>query len=518
VLVTASLAGTTYSVGQSAEELVNLIQNPEQLLEIVDLAKQISENPELVAQIPGAMVNSVQSTQNRQNMFSDRGDETLIRGDSDNVTFARGWYSGYVVGWIASAVVGDKVKAGTLSKIADRSSTVRSGLNAYRGARAVAADKTVGVAQRAALRRARGVARRTPDFEASRLRAGLGGLSVARQRAVTRLLENTVTSRTRGVIADAELESRAARYLGATGERGARLLNRMDSEGVRDLLRMGGCRRGAAGFGTAAAATATAGGCDFDPEEVPDDAWTRIIRIDDLDARQAEAAGAKYQQFASQRNGGDWIEILEPTGENGLRLADELDAADVGTMRRLLDSGDMDSADTKRMAEMLETKTDDPRIGDDVEASNILNIADSGGDISETIGVVSPENVGRVDGKRVDNAWLERGCVGREADNSDEWRRDDAGAGWAHIRHNHMNKNGRTNEFKRYGDSYENPERVQRLIMEAIENGNPRVIPRSDGRDDLFYVYEVPNSGGETVSVLVGNNGFTVTAIPGERT
>jgi hypothetical protein len=81
-----------------------------------------------------------------------------------------------------------------------------------------------------------------------------------------------------------------------------------------------------------------------------------------------------------------------------------------------------------------------------------------------------------------------------------------------------MNKNGRTNEFKRYGDSYENPERVQRLIMEAIENGNPRVIPRSDGRDDLFYVYEVPNSGGEMVSVLVGNNGFTVTAIPGERT
>jgi len=33
---------------------------------------------------------------------------------------------------------------------------------------------------------------------------------------------------------------------------------------------MSGCRRGAAGFGTAAAATATAGGCDFDPEEVPD--------------------------------------------------------------------------------------------------------------------------------------------------------------------------------------------------------------------------------------------------------
>jgi hypothetical protein len=53
--------------------------------------------------------------------------------------------------------------------------------------------------------------------------------------------------------------------------------------------------------------------------------------------------------------------------------------------------------------------------------------------------VAKPASTAEVDGRIVDKVWMERGSIGPKARNSDEWMRDNAGAGWEHIRHNHIN-------------------------------------------------------------------------------
>jgi hypothetical protein len=114
--------------------------------------------------------------------------------------------------------------------------------------------------------------------------------------------------------------------------------------------------------------------------------------------------------------------------------------------------------------------------------------------------VAKPASTAEVDGRIVDKVWMERGSIGPKARNSDEWMRDNAGAGWKHIRHNHINNKGDNNQFTRFGEEYEDPGRVKKLILEAIENGEPTVLRNSGSRDDLFYVYEVPNTNGKYIS------------------
>ncbi|KCZ70836.1 hypothetical protein ANME2D_02861 [Candidatus Methanoperedens nitroreducens] len=104
-------------------------------------------------------------------------------------------------------------------------------------------------------------------------------------------------------------------------------------------------------------------------------------------------------------------------------------------------------------------------------------------------------------------AQLENGKLG-SASNSNVWIEDVGGSGWEHIRHNHV-IHPRGNQFLRYGEKYADEAEIQNLIMDSTKNGE-KII--KDG--DMWYIYEVPNSGGKKLSTLVGSNGYVVTSIP----
>lgn len=64
------------------------------------------------------------------------------------------------------------------------------------------------------------------------------------------------------------------------------------------------------------------------------------------------------------------------------------------------------------------------------------------------------------------------------------------------------------NQFIQYGKEYTGSEAAKRLVFNALNNGERVLI---DG--DIFYVYQEPGSE-RYISVLVGENGYTVTVKP----
>lgn len=146
-------------------------------------------------------------------------------------------------------------------------------------------------------------------------------------------------------------------------------------------------------------------------------------------------------------------------------------------------------------------------VDNELTAKDIVELTDEKIALDETMGVVEPENPYQPE--NLDTVWLEKGRLGSAAD-SDEWIEDEGGAGWAHIKHNHVDTPSGNEFAQKFGPKYEDPDEVKKLIIESIRKGEP---VKDDG--DIIYVYEV---NGKTISTVVGDNGFVVTSVPTDLT
>lgn len=77
-----------------------------------------------------------------------------------------------------------------------------------------------------------------------------------------------------------------------------------------------------------------------------------------------------------------------------------------------------------------------------------------------------------------------------------------------HILHNHV-RNPDGNQLLQYGEKFIDEIEVKNLIMYSVEKGEKIIKDRA-----IWYVYEVPNSGGRILSTLVGSNGYIVSIKP----
>ncbi|MBN1432880.1 MAG: hypothetical protein JW931_08930 [Methanomicrobiaceae archaeon] len=136
-------------------------------------------------------------------------------------------------------------------------------------------------------------------------------------------------------------------------------------------------------------------------------------------------------------------------------------------------------------------------ISDDI----LEDIVKSNGDLSKTINAVR-----RADGMA---AWLEEGRL--VSGKTDPWVRDIGGSGWIHIRHNHIitEESGKVeNQFaNRFGSLYLNEEMIKELIMDGAKYGQKV-------NDNGVYHYVVPETDGKILELIIGSNGFIVTAHP----
>jgi len=117
----------------------------------------------------------------------------------------------------------------------------------------------------------------------------------------------------------------------------------------------------------------------------------------------------------------------------------------------------------------------------------------------------------RSDGKVV---WLEEGKLGCAEGKVLGTVRDIGGSGWMHIQNNHIvNKNANNelvNDFaKVFGKTYRDESKITELIMEGAKCGQKVLDPHKKG----LYEYVEPSSG-KTLHLVIGSNGYVVTAFP----
>jgi hypothetical protein len=141
------------------------------------------------------------------------------------------------------------------------------------------------------------------------------------------------------------------------------------------------------------------------------------------------------------------------------------------------------------------------KYGDNI-LQDLIVVAENNGDLRKTLGVVKATSDGSV-------MWLEEGRL-VSAKDATTWVEDVGGSGWIHMRNNRViNPNG--NQFLRYGSKYADEEEIKALILEAARYGDKFVNSKG-----IWCKYEVPESGGKYLHVLVGSNGYLVTTIPGD--
>ena len=212
-------------------------------------------------------------------------------------------------------------------------------------------------------------------------------------------------------------------------------------------------------------------------------------------------------QLDTLRRSGDLNSYLAATGEGGAALLNRLDGPTASrTVRqynaggldsdaiqranRLLDDGDLDSAGYQRMLGMLETKADDPLVDSDLTADDVMDIAESNGDLSETRWAVRSDQ--SVEGLDDEIVWLEEGVPG------------DDGTGYQHIVDKHEG------DITRKYDRVESADDVEALVNKAITNPD-RTMVTSDGK--AVFVYRVAEDK-KPLTVYVGSNGFVQSAYP----
>ena len=208
-----------------------------------------------------------------------------------------------------------------------------------------------------------------------------------------------------------------------------------------------------------------------------------VRKIDDLDGTQQRRA----KQLIADTDGAG-IKLVDEVNENVLRPVVNYDGSAGRRVRqrvaRQYEQGDLDEADIDNFGRLIQDETID------ADAHRILNIANNGGDLSETRRAVDVND--DIPGLKNDVVWLEEG--------------NDA-AGFKHI----LDRHGKSDEF--YDMSgVENPDDIENLVMKAVDEGDPQRIPDVDGGGTAF---EYTLRTGDDVTVIVGDNGFIVTARPG---
>lgn len=170
------------------------------------------------------------------------------------------------------------------------------------------------------------------------------------------------------------------------------------------------------------------------------------------------------------RNGDDGAELIADGGGEALEVFKNpsFDAATTDKLVKLY---------TNRGSSAPPYRHIDP----DITPGELIRIVENNGNIHETIGVMkTPQGV----------KWLENG---------------NSGAGYRHI------LEGKKNAFfssDRLGISTSGE--IKDLIYETVKNGDAYKIPDADG-GGFAYVY---SKNGKKVSVITGENGYVVTAIP----
>lgn len=135
--------------------------------------------------------------------------------------------------------------------------------------------------------------------------------------------------------------------------------------------------------------------------------------------------------------------------------------------------------------------------------ADLIVVAEKNGNLAKTVGVVKNQE-GKV-------YWLEEGMTRAEARALGK-----KPAGWKHIFEDHIKdySNVELNQFAkafdRFGTNYRDAESVQNLIRTGISNGKLDV---SNG----VYYYDVISASDEVLKIVVGSNGYIVTAFPWPR-
>ncbi|QSG07522.1 hypothetical protein [Halapricum desulfuricans] len=228
--------------------------------------------------------------------------------------------------------------------------------------------------------------------------------------------------------------------------------------------------------------------------------------IDSFD--QIDDAVRKIDELDGPANRRAKLLVYETDGP-GVKLVDDMDRADLRTLFQsvesrdtlarlsrqfdagtvesrhldeitdLLDSGDMDGADLGRFSQILDQRDSDPMIDSEVGADDLLTAVRKNSDLSDTRFTLKDQK------SRV--RWLEDG---------------NSQAGWKHILQRHENQ-----FYDLPGISTRDD--IQHLVYRTIKEG--KAYPDPD--EGTVYIMNVGSDS--KVMVLVGGNGYVVTARPG---
>ncbi|MCK9342516.1 MAG: hypothetical protein M0P33_01245 [Massilibacteroides sp.] len=135
---------------------------------------------------------------------------------------------------------------------------------------------------------------------------------------------------------------------------------------------------------------------------------------------------------------------------------------------------------------------------DGITVSDLNVIAKNRGNLLKTLEVAK-----RADGKVV---WLEEGLTKAEA-----MARGVRPSGWKHIKEERdIIVQGVRNQFSDvFGAAYKDENKIKELIMKAAKDGQKVSNPKKNG----LYEYTEPVSG-KTLHLVIGSNGYIVTAFP----
>ncbi|WP_152423273.1 hypothetical protein [Haloterrigena salina] len=401
-----TVSGFSSSLGVALQDVSQLIDDPTAVVEGIEMLLELVREERLGAAetLVDAMVQSVEQKQALNNPYG-----SLEEKDRPRLydTFERNWYEGYAAGFLAKTALGGAASSSIKN-------TIKSTTTAQKVGSKLADTKAL-----------RAISRVSDAKEAAKGRATARILLTADGDAAEPLLSQADTAggafrlwrHQRAMDADVDAMSEAKQqrlgeYLMRNGDDGVDVFDSLDAD-VRDDFLGTPCRRASVSM---AAGAGLAGGCGDIGDDLREQLTVVDSRSDSFDVNQfLKNTDADSRAAFSQVDDATATRMLVRYGEG------DLDAENLRRMNELLDSGDMDQADAQRMMGMLETKEHDPLI-DDVDANDLLDIAEQGGDLATTRLVVKDksENV----------RWMERGRYTPES--------SDKSYGWEYLKARHI--------------------------------------------------------------------------------
>ena len=480
------MSGMSQSAGEILSQVRKLIENPKEFLgkltnisRYLDIAGKLAKNAE---KIPGMLAAQYERKMQAANPYYDL-QSGKITDEREYHLFEGGFYTGVVLFEVGAAAAGGAGVASKFKKIdqvADLASNskVQKALSYYRKAKKVERDGTrkyvTGPAARTGVRVAKWTRTRFDSGSALAKAAVRRTRTAGQQWRVTRAVQS-ISAGTRQQLSG--VKAKAGRLVAAYPTRGPEIIDGLGAPGTKRLLDdVDLCRRASAsGFSTADATVSASQGSCLSTSEVhravrdidgirrldPETQKRVLERFEKVEDRDA------YTRFVSDLDGGRIGQLLEldPQATNRLsklyayktRSDGGIDLADGGKVRyRHIDNG--------------------------LSGGEVLDVVQSNGDLEHSVMIVKSS-------KSI--TWLERG---------------DSGSGFNHILERHKS------DFK--GSQrldIDSNQDIKNAVMKVIKKGDAQKIPESDG-GGWAYVKEI---NGKTVTVIVGSNGYIVTAYPG---